>query len=108
MTEREKKILKEAKERGALYVQKKYPTSHDSDLIWFWVYFSNKHRYIVDVMHASDYSIKNYELFDSLEFNKTYLLNELLLGFHQEKLNIWQELKNTKKSAGRCMLVVTN
>lgn len=88
MTEKEKEVLKNAKERKSVYVLKKYPTSHDSDLIWFWVYFSDKHRYIVDVMHASDYSIKNYELFDSLEFNKTYLLNELMLGFHEEKLDI--------------------
>ena len=88
MTEKEKEVLKNAKERKAVYVQKKYPTSHDSDLIWFWVYFSDKHHYIVDVMHASDYSIKNYEFFNSLEFNKTYLLNELMIGFHQEKLDI--------------------
>ena len=88
MTEKEKEVFKNAKERKAVYVQKKYPTSHDSDLIWFWVYFSDKHHYLVDVMYASDYSIKNYEFFNSLEFNKTYLLNELMLGFHQEKLDI--------------------
>lgn len=88
MTEQEKEVIKKAEERKAVYAIKRHPATFERDSIWFWIYFTDRLHYIVDSLFVTSYSVKYYELFDSLEFNKKYLLKDLKIGMHQEQLDI--------------------
>lgn len=88
MTEAEKEVIKKAEDRKAVYVYKRYPCSMDSELCWFWIYFTDRHHYIVEAKEITSYSIKHYGMFDSLEFKKEYLLKDLKIGMCQEQLDI--------------------
>lgn len=88
MTETEREVIEQALDRKAVYVYKRYPCSMDSELVWFWIYFTDRHHYIVYSLMVDSYNAKHYGLFDSLEFKKEYLLKDLKIGMCQEQLDI--------------------
>lgn len=88
MTELEKEVIKKAEERKAVYAIKRHPATIDGESVWFWIYFTDRLHYIVEAIYVTSYSVKYYEYFNSLEFNKEYLLKDLKIGMHQEQLDI--------------------
>lgn len=88
MTETEKEVLKQAKERKAVYVKKKYLCDYDNYMIGYWILFIDWKFCVVDVIFVTVSNFENYELFNSLEDKNIYFFKELMLGLHQEQLDI--------------------